>query len=408
MALTLLATNYLELPLADLEVLDQHAGQIRDALLANKTISAAGAVVLNTCNRFEIYLDADAASAKPALTEISSATGLSVEYLSQVFKMSTDNLASQHLFAVSAGLESMVIGEEEIAGQVKRAFTTAQSHGQASTSLIRLFQKSASVSKAVTSKTGLGAVGRSIINVALDYLTERHGDLSAKKVLLFGTGAHARIVVSALQRLGISHIEVFSSSGRAQDFAGTRGLIAVAADDFDSAVARAQLIVACSGSQGHIIDAKSLAANSSKPLLIIDVALHADVSPEAANSPDVDFVNLDVIRRHAPAEHSEAILQAQQMVSDAATEFEQEQLQRNLDPFVSAIRGKLTLWIDEEVERVRLRDGEAAAEEIKLQLTAMANSMLHEPLTRAKALAATGDEENYRKALLVLFGDPRV
>jgi glutamyl-tRNA reductase len=95
------------------------------------------------------------------------------------------------------------------------------------------------------------------------------------------------------------------------------------------------------------------------------------------------------------------------MVSDATTEFEQEQLQRNLDPFVSAIRGKLTLWIDEEVERVRLRDGEEAAQEIKRQLAAMANSMLHEPLTRAKALAATGDEENYRKALLVLFGDPR-
>ena len=407
MALTLLATNYLELPLAELEVLDQQANQIRDSLLANPTIGAAGAVVLNTCNRFEIYLDAEAAAAKPALKEISSATGLSVDYLSQVFKVSSDNLATQHLFSVSAGLESMVIGEEEIAGQVKRAFTAAQSHGQASTSLIRLFEKSASVAKAVTTQTGLGAAGRSIISVALDYLATRHNDLTAKKVLLIGTGAHARIVVSALQRLGITNIEVFSSSGRAQDFAATRELTAVASEDFENAIARAELIVACSGSRGHIVDAKALAANKSNPILIIDVALHADVSPDAAALPNVDFVNLDVIRRHAPAAHSEAILRAQQMVSDATTEFEQEQLQRNLDPFVSAIRGKLTLWIDEEVERVRLRDGEEAAQEIKRQLAAMANSMLHEPLTRAKALAATGDEENYRKALLVLFGDPR-
>lgn len=409
MPLTLLSTNYQELPLADLEVLDQHADQIREAILANTVLAPAGAVVLSTCNRFEIYLDADFDNetpiAKPVLDAISQSTGLSRDYLGQVFKISNDQLAIQHLFSVASGLESMVVGEEEIAGQVKRAFAAAQSHGQTSTALIRAFEKAASVAKQVTTTTGLGAAGRSIITVALDYLVSRHGDLGTKKVLLVGTGAHARVVVAALNRLGLKDISVFSSSNRQDDFARSRGLKAVAPPDFEIAVAKAELIITCSGTRANLISTALLQTNLNQPVLVVDLALHADVSPEVASLEKVDFVNLDIIRRHAPAEHGEAVLLAQKIVAESVIQFDQEQLERNLDPFVVAIRRKIALWIDEEVDRIALRVDSDAAAQTRRHLESLAKSMLHEPITRAKALAATGDEDNYRKALLVLFGD---
>lgn len=405
MTLVLLGTDYREVPLEDLDRLSQAKEAIEANLLANNgTIS--GAITLSTCNRFELYIDCESSAdaSKLAIETISAEANLSLAYCAQVFKVVSDATAAQHLFSVTAGLESMVVGEEEIAGQVKRSFTAAQATGQASTALVQAFQKAAEVAKKVTTETGLGSAGRSTITVALDYLESRHGSHAGRRALLIGTGAHARVVVAALKRSGIEEISVFSPSGRAQDFALSRGLTSVEPGELASAIGSADLLISCSGNAGDLLTKANL-ADTTKPLMVIDVSLSRDVSPEVQSLPNVDFVNLEVIKHHAPVEHGDAILAAQNIVGEGVEAFEREKHERNLGPFVAAIRGKIALWIDEEVERITKRDGESAGQAARATLTASTNQMLHEPIVKAKSLAATGDEDDYRKALLALFGD---
>ena len=405
MTLVLLGTDYREVPLEDLDRLSQAKDTIEAKLLANSA-AISGAITLSTCNRFELYLDCESSAdaSKLSLETIATEANLSLDYCAQVFKVVSDATAAQHLFSVTAGLESMVVGEEEIAGQVKRSFTAAQSTGHASTALVQVFQKAAEVAKKVTTETGLGSAGRSTITVALDYLESRHGSHAGRRALLIGTGAHARVVVAALKRSGIEEISVFSPSGRAQDFALSRGLTSVESGELASAIGSADLLISCSGNAGDLLT-KSTLAETTKPLLVIDVSLSRDVSPEVQSLPNVDFVNLEVIKHHAPVEHGDAILAAQNIVSEGVEAFEREKHERNLGPFVAAIRGKIALWIDEEVERITKRDGESAGQAARATLTASTNQMLHEPIVKAKSLAATGDEDDYRKALLALFGD---
>ena len=407
MTLVLIGTDYREVPLEDLDLLSQARESIETALVSNSSqTTIAGAVIVSTCNRFEIYLDCEdfETASKHAISAISERVKLTPEYCGQVFKAVSDSTAAQHLFSVTSGLESMVIGEEEIAGQVKRAFTSSQQSGHASTGLVQAFQKAAEVAKRVTTDTGLGSAGRSTITVALDYLESRHGSHSGKSALLIGTGAHARVVVAALKRSGLDDISVFSPSGRAQDFALSRGLSLVEREGLSAAIARADLLVSCSGNAGDLLTKATLSA-ATRPLMVIDVSLSRDVSPEVESLPNVDLVNLEVIKRHAPVEHSDALLAAQSLIGQGVEAFERERLERNLGPFVAAIRGKISLWIDEEVDRVAKRDGVEAGETARAALTASTNQMLHEPITKAKSLAATGDEDDYRKALLALFGD---
>ena len=407
MAITFLGTDHREVSLADLDLLEQKVDAIKTQLSTQKP-KIGGFVTIQTCNRFEIYVDADDSHEATGLVldAVAGATGLSVDYCRQVFKIHTDTSAAQHLFSVAGGLESMVIGEEEIAGQVRKAFSSAQENAQATTPLVQLFQKTSNVAKKITHETGLGAAGRSTITVALDLLEKKFGSHAGKRALVIGTGAHARVVVAALLRAGIAEILVASNSGRAKDFAATRGLTAIEPGEISSVIAKVDLVITCSGSSGQVID-KQLIQNSGAiaQLMIVDVALSHDVASNVAELENVELVNLETIKHHAPREHGEAILHAQEIVANAVNEYQAELLQRNLDPFVTAIKRKLTLWIDEEVDRVEIREGAAAAAGVRESLQAMANQMLHEPLTTAKALAATGDEDNYRKALLVLFGE---
>ena len=410
MTLVLIGTDYREVPLEDLDRLSQAREKI-EAEISASSINATiqGAVIVSTCNRFELYLDCEDASAATAaaIQIIAEKTDIAAEYCRQIFRSVNEATAAQHLFSVAAGLESMVIGEEEIAGQVRRAFTSAQENGRASTGLVQVFQKAAEVAKRVTTETSLGSAGRSTITVALDYLEFRHGSHQGKTALLIGTGAHARVVVAALKRSEFENILVFSPSGRAEDFALSRGLVSVDLAGLDDAIGSADLLVSCSGNAGDLLTKERLARaiSADQTLMVVDVSLSRDVSPEVEQLDTVDLVNLEVIKRHAPVEHGAAILAAQGLVSEGVEALEREKLERNLGPFVAAIRGKIALWIDEEVDRIERRDGKDAAEAARATLSASTNQMLHEPITKAKSLVATGDEEDYRKALLALFGD---
>ncbi|MCU1532758.1 MAG: glutamyl-tRNA reductase [Arthrobacter sp.] len=374
----------------------------------------AGAIVLATCNRFEIYGEApqpdDVEAARAALiSQISGTSGLNDQLVSRSFSTRTGPEVSQHLFAVSSGLDSAVVGEREIAGQVRRALITAQHEGTASSGLVRLFQAASKTAKDVGAQTALGSRGLSIVSVALDLATDlsEDPDWSTKKAVIFGTGAYAGATMSLLRERGCTDVSVFSSSGRAAGFVATRGGTALDSETLPAAVAAADVMIGCSGSDTRVEAAElgRIRAASPQPLIAIDLALTHDFDPAVSDLDGVELLTLESVRLAAPEEQAESLAQASSIVTGAASAFEQERQARSMDAAIVALRRHTMNVLDAEMEKVRARHGcTAAAEEVEFALRRMVKQLLHVPTVRARELAANGQQEHYVAGLEALYG----
>jgi glutamyl-tRNA reductase len=415
----LLGANYNDIPLEQLEALERHTDQIRDALLgaANPQRdqgALAGGVLIGTCNRFEVYLDTNDfhRAVDETVRVVSAVSGLDADYVSKVLRVSNGSAVAQHLYSVAAGLDSMIVGEAEISGQVKRALKDAQDGGHATSSLNSLFQTAATVAKRVATETGLGVAGRSLIASGLELFEQRFGSLAGRRAVLFGTGAYARVSVAALQRAGVAEIQVYSESGRAAEFSASRETTPVERGQLRAALASADVVVTASGSRNYSISyhlAKDVlecqaALAAEAGLRIVDVSLAPSVAPHAYELEGVNILDLEYIRQHAPAEHAEAVLAARDIVAQAVAEFEAEQAARTIDPMIAALRAQVAEWIGQEVDRVRGRAGDATAQEVERSLTRVTNALLHSPTVSAKELAKAGNHEDYAAAVKTLFG----
>lgn len=389
--------------------------------------AVSGAVVIATCNRFEAYLELDLAGAPPlgraAVTAAASeATGIAAAELREVWSLHVGEDAARHLFAVSAGLESVVVGEGEIAGQVRRSLETARAEGTTTSHLERLFQRASQTSRGVKNKTPLGRAGRSIVRLALDLSEGRIADWSGTRVLLVGTGAYAGASLAALRDRGVTNIAVYSPSGRARRFAEGHDIPWVAAADYAAEAAAATIIVTCTTASEYVLDAEILrAGRRAEPTLpafdrdgtpgcpvdhaagqlVIDLGLPRNVNPDVSGVSGVDLLDLETIRIHAPLEEVEATDRAHVIVNRAAKKFVSVTDEQALDPAVVALRGYAQRILDEEIARVAGRDAEGVAEKA---LRHMMGRLLHKPTVRARDLARNGEHDRYLEALEVLFG----
>ncbi|MHA7241121.1 glutamyl-tRNA reductase [Arthrobacter sp. TMS1-12-1] len=401
---------------ADLETvarLSVGAPQVPSVALAQDR-SVSGAVVLATCNRFEIYAEApsedDVEAARSAIVAtVSEYSGISEHSVSSSFETHTGQDVAEHLFAVGAGLDSAVIGEREIAGQVRRALIEAQGSGSASGGLVRLFQAASRTAKDVGAQTALGSRGRSIVSVALDLAGDLSEDpgWSAKTVVLFGTGAYAGATMAALKDKGCTDISVFSSSGRAGAFVATRGGTALRATDLPDAMRRADVVIGCSGSDARIdaADIGRVREGSDRPLVIIDLALSHDFDPAVGTLDGVELITLESVRAAAPEEQADALARAGDLVRESARAFEEQQATRAMNAAIVALREHTQTVLDAEMERVRAQHGcTAAAEEVEFALRRMVRQLLHVPTVRARELAAEGRQDDYTAALEALYG----
>lgn len=189
--------------LALLEQLSAGADSLGEAVVGGGS-PVRGAVVLPTCNRFEVYLETDDAVAGRAaiVAELARTTALDRELIDAALVTYEGDDAVQHLMAVTTGLESMVVGEREISGQVRRAYIEAQHHAHHTPLLDRLFQSALRTARVVASSTGLGTSGRSVVSVAFD-LAQQTVDLQRARAVVIGTGALAQSAVSSMRARGI-------------------------------------------------------------------------------------------------------------------------------------------------------------------------------------------------------------
>ena len=406
-ALVLIGASHHNLSLPKLELLEREATRIRERLFSTSEKGISGGVVVATCNRFEVYFETEVfhSTVEHVLATISEISGLGADQTNQSLQVSAGFSVVEHLFAVAAGLDSMIVGEAEIAGQVRTAFTHAQKARTTTPLLEQLFQRALATSKIVTSSTGLGAAGRSLVDVALNVVESRYGVVAGKRAIVLGTGAYARVAVGALQRRGCNAISIYSTSGRARQFSESHNTIAIPQDGLAEALASTDLIVGCSGNATSIFDAELVrAARGDKFLPLIDVALSSDFASDVRALATVDVIDLDVVRENAPKEHGEEIEQARDIVQKAVLKFENEQSARTMDPAIAAMRSHVGILIDLEVKRVRDRAGDEVADDVEFSLHRVTNALLHTPSVRARSLVRDDDQKDYRSAIQVLFG----
>ncbi|MBG6179884.1 glutamyl-tRNA reductase [Arthrobacter sp. CAN_A1] len=413
MVLLSLVATHSDVDLETVARLSVGADQVASAVLADGP-AVSGAVTLATCNRLEIYCDAattdDVEAARSAvITRISGLSGLPESWVSSAFTTRTGEDVARHLFAVGAGLDSAVVGEREIAGQVRRALIESQANGTTSGPLVRLFQEASRTAKDVGAQTALGSQGRSIVSVALELAADLSltRDFTDKSVVVFGTGAYAGATMALLKEKGCTGISVFSSSGRAEAFVSTRGGVALTPEDLPAALATADIVVGCSGSDNRVEadDVERVRAGVDKPLIIVDLALSHDFDPAVGSLADVELITLESVRLAAPSEQAAALSQASTLVADAARTFQERQDSRAMDTAIVALRKHTQQVLESEMQKVRAQHGcTAAAEEVEFALRRMVRQLLHVPTVRARELAAEGRQQDYAAALEALYG----
>ncbi|WP_106814478.1 glutamyl-tRNA reductase [Microbacterium timonense] len=393
-----LTANHRNASLDVLERLSVGAPTATRALVQDE-LFVSGAVVLATCNRFEAYLDIDepltggeAVAVESVVEAMAEASGVSADLLRASVAVHQGADAAAHLFAVTSGLESVVVGEDEISGQVRRALDAARIEGTTSSELERLFQKATHTSRGVRNRTQLRGAHRSLVRLALELASSRIADWAAARVVLVGTGRYAARTVDALRARGAGDIHVFSPSGRAEAFAAQRGLIP--ATDFAAAAADADVVITCTADA--VVHADAFAPGHR--VLVIDLGLPRNVDPAVGAVEGVELLDLETIRLHAPLEQFSAHADARAIVGDAATEFHADRL---AGPAISALRGDVLKIVEDEIARARSR---GAGDDVEAALRHLAGVLLHRPSVRIRELAVEGRIEEARAALELLHG----
>lgn len=373
------------------------AAQDAAASLVNSSESVRGAVVLATCNRFEAYLEVSetaAATAAAAVVDVMSrASGVPAAELSDAVTVLSGDEVVTHLFAVTSGLESVVVGEDEIAGQVGRSLQQAREIGTASGGLEQLFQRATQTSRGVKTHTAVGGAGRSLVRLALELATSRIPDWSITRVLVVGTGQYAATTVAALRELGATMLSVYSPSGRGDAFGAKYGLSVQR--DLAGALLDADVVITCT--TATVIGTNAIIGSERR--LIIDLGMPRNVDPAIVSLEGIELLDLETISLHAPIAELTATQDARELVAGAAARYSAE---REVEPAIVALRTHVLELVDAEIGRARKRGDHSP--ETEAALRHLASVLLHEPSVRAKELSLEGRSQDFAHGVEVVYG----
>lgn len=359
-----------------------------------------GAMTLSTCNRVAILVESDLD--ETSLRSLVAASGATT--LAREGGFFHDDDAVWRLFRVACGLESMVTGEREIAGQLKRALTEARRESTASYLIGHVVEEALKASRRVATHTGLSGQGRTVVAVGLD-LVGAQVALAGADVVVLGTGSYAGATCAQLAARGVASIRVASSRGRAESFAARHGVGALADADLIDALAGADLVVTCRGHGTPALDrATAIAAvarRGGRPLRVLDLAVSGDVGkpvPEGVLVTDLVDISAAVPESTEDERHAAEIIIAEG-VRSLAVDLER----RRLAPAVVALRDVLTDLVEAEIARLPA-DGTVPVEEAARALRRLAASMAHIPSARARLASEQGLGDRWLNSLTDVLG----
>jgi len=414
--LLLIGLNHTTAPLEVRERLAFAPKRIGDAALALRDSLGAEAVVLSTCNRVEIYLSTPDVIARAPV----------VDFLARFHKIPTDAFEShlyevrgrgviEHVFAVASSLDSMVLGETQILGQVRDAYETARATGATGATLNPLFQRAVAVGKDVLAKSGLADGRVSIASVAADYARHIFESFDDKTVLCLGTGKMSRLVLQRFASMRLGQLLVCSRDiDRAGAIAGEFGGQGVAFADIDRHLVASDIVICSTGAPHPVITRsrfeKLRRARRHRPIFFIDIAVPRDVEAGVGEIDDVYLYNLDDLQevvKLTMAERGTQVQAATLTVNEEVERFLIWQRQREIGPMIDALYKRSGTIAKTEVQRTlaRLPLDDVGKAELEQLAHRIVQKMLHDPITtlRSSHTAHEGAAAGYAHAIEKLF-----
>lgn len=372
----------------------------------------AGAALLSTCNRTEVYVASPrgVADPRPVVALLSEAKGETPVEGAPFFAL-TGKDAARHLFRVAAGIDSMVVGESEIMGQVRAAFTAATAAGTHTPALSRLFHMAIRAGRKVRTQTAIGRLTVSVSSTAVALARSTLGDLSQMTVLVVGAGEAGKITAGNLASGGVRRVLVTSRSPeRTADLAAYLGGEPVRFGERERAIAEADIVITSTSAPETIISremvAHAMAARPSRPLLLVDIAVPRDIDPLAATVPGVHLYDIDEVQAVAESNmhlRRKEIAAAEAIVEEHVEKYAQWLRSLEVVPTVAALRAQAEQTRLAELERTLAKMDLSAADRKRIESmsAALVKKLLHAPITRLKQ---SGEGERYVEAARALFG----
>ena len=372
--------------------------------------------ILSTCNRLEYY--ALTHHPETAYREI-------VNRLSHTFNIPPaefephlyhllDDDAIDHLMRVACGLDSLVLGEAQILGQVSAAHQSAQVHGAGGKILGRLFDMAIHAGKRARSETGIGMNPASVSSVAVHLAMDFLGNLAEKTVMVLGTGEMGMLTLQAAAKIGAKNfIVVNRTRENAEKRAAEWHAQPLTFDEIDTGLRQADLVITATGAPHTVLHqdsvAAALASRPQRPLLIVDIALPRDVDDDVMEIPGVRLYNLDDLQHQVAdnmASRRQEIPKVEKIIAEEKTAFHHWLRARDVVPTIAAFRQQIDTIRRQEVERAlhRLPDLDDRQKSVITELAhRLTNKFLHHPTVRLRAEAANGNGVEYAHALHELF-----
>lgn len=376
----------------------------------------AEVVLLSTCNRTEVY--ARTTRFHDGVDDVrhflAEQSGIHPDLLGEQLYTYHDDAAVAHLFGVASGLDSMIIGEGEVLGQVREAWTMAEREGCLGQMLSRTFRHAVEVGKRARTETAIGRHAVSVSSAAVQVAGERLGSLEGRRILLLGAGDVGEGMAVALSGAGVDQIVVANRSRtRGRELAARINGLSVPLDDVLEELVSCDVLLASTGAPGTLVERADMEEvmrrRDGRALLVVDVAVPRDVDPGVANVFGVMLLDIDDLKAvgEQSLQHRRAeVAKVRVIITEEVDRLRMDRLAREVAPLVTGLRERAEEFRQSELERhgTKLASLDPTAREIVDQVTrGLMNKLLHEPTVRLKDAAGSARGELYAAALVALF-----
>ncbi len=371
-------------------------------------------IIVSTCNRIEIY----AASNQSAFAELeaflSEARGVPVHDFQPYLYRFEDLDVARHLFDVAAGLDSLVIGEPQILGQITRALELARGQNVAGPTLNRLFQAAIHAGKRARTETAISRNPASVSSLAASVAEKTLGHIRAASVAVLGAGEMAELTVEALRKRGVEKIRVINRTlERAQELVKRWGAEAATFEFLEQALCEADILISSTGAPHILVNAKMVAeamgSRAGRPLVLIDIAVPRDIDPDCANVPHVKLFDIDGLNTRLEdslTRRMDEVPRVKRILDEELSEFEEYLKSLEMLPIIANIRQQAEAIRLAELDKTlrRLPDlTEAERERIEALTQALVQKLLDHPTRHLRAEAASQRAPEYAALARKLF-----
>ncbi len=404
MALLALGINHKTASVSIREKVSFAPEQMEQALAEACDLGMAHEVsILSTCNRTELYCTSQEGGDLALLQWMGRYHGVDLTELQACSYIHWDDNAVRHMMRVASGLDSLVLGEPQILGQLKSAYAVSQAAKTINADLGRLFQQAFSVAKQVRTQTAIGENPVSVAYAAVSLAQHIFADMSHSRALLIGAGETIDLVARHLVQTGVKQIVVANRTlERAQALAEQFGAEAILLSDIPEALERADIVISSTASQLPILGKgaveRALKKRKHRPMFMVDIAVPRDIEPEVGDLDDVYLYSVDDLREvieENVKSREDAAREAEALVEHGTLEFMRQLRSLNAVDTLRALRGRAEAIRDQELDKAikQLHRGKDATEVMALLARGLTNKLIHAPSVQMKKASAQGRDE---------------